>query len=272
MTNGQRYSQIYLKEEIPQEDSMRMRNRIATYFEAHLIQPNEQIARAVRMTTGAVVHRYFPTFIRESELRDFLDTITIIFNFLTSPDMFRSDFRAANWHTFVSTVFTEEHLSYRLDKEGVVHYHPDEEYERSRMATVAGLASQPAVLEAFEKSYSFLDLEAPDTSSSIRAIFESLEILYKHITNSEGRERLNSHGIQSKIKPLIQNGLSENPTELKATDHMLDGVCDWIEAGHMYRHGQKVDETEAPSLEYTIMYISQGASYLRFLAPLTQAD
>lgn len=72
-----------------------------------------------------------------------------------------------------------------------------------------------------------------------------------------------------RLKPLFQETHESNPVEITATDHLLDGFCDWLDAGHMYRHGQNVEEPAPPSLDFAVLFVSQGASYLRTLLSLT---
>lgn len=268
MTEGKRFSQVYLEQGVPENDSRRMRNRISSVYWELLHSDSDKLIKLIHQETGAkvpfVVGTYsLSQFIEECKIRDLLDSITIIFQYYHHGSV--NKHKAQQWHKFVSRVFREENLGYRLDNLGGCHFYHDEEFERNKTATIARLADQPAVREAFTKAYAFLDQDKPDTSSAIRAVFESIEILYKHITNAEGKERLNSRGVQKNLKPIFQKTLEEKEVELKATEHMLDCLCDWIDAGHMYRHGQKLEETEEPSVEYTVLFISQGASYLRFL-------
>lgn len=272
MTQGKRFSQVYLKLDSTLSDSKRMRNRLSAFYWELLHSDAKDLVKKIQLETGAtvpfVVQSYSLTkFFETCEIRDLLDSVTIIFQHYHLGSV--NKHKGPQWHAFVSKVFKEENIGYQLDDLGGVHFFQDEEFERSRKATIAGLVNQPAVKEAFEKSYGFLDQDSPDTASAIRAVFESLEIMYKHIIKAEGRERLNAHGVQNNLKRNVQQRLAEKPIELKATEHLLDGLCDWIDAGHMYRHGQKVEFTELPTIEFTVMYISQGASYIRFLLQLT---
>ena len=271
MEQGKRFSQVYLKSDSPVRDSQRMRNRLSACYWDLLTSDSGELIKKIHLETGAkvpfVVSSYsLSQFFETCEIRDLLDSITIIFQYYHLGKV--NKHKAPQWHAFVSKVFKEENLGYILDDLGGVHFFQDEEFERNRNATISGLSDQPAVKEAFEKSYIYLDQDTPDNASAIRAVFEALEIMYKHLIKAEGKERLNSHGVQKNLKAIIQAQLKEKPIELKATEHLLDGFCDWIDAGHMYRHGQKVEITEAPSIEYTVMFISQGASYLRFLLQL----
>jgi hypothetical protein len=60
----------------------------------------------------------------------------------------------------------------------------------------------------------------------------------------------------------------ENQIASKAAEYLLDSLCDWIDAGHIYRHGQKVQEPLPPPIDLAVIFISQGASYIRYLLPL----
>ena len=244
MIEGARFSQIYLDKGIPVNDSVRMRNRVSAIYWEILRSDSKELVSLIHKETGAkvpfLVNSFsLSQFFEQCEIMDFLDSITIIYQFFLST---LKGGKAKQWHNFISRVFKEENVGYRLDGEGGVHFHIDEEFERNRASVITGLASHSAVCESFSKVYSFLDSSPPDTSSAIKAIFEALEIQYKHIVGAERKDRLNSHGLQKKIKPLFQQLHTENQIEVAAMNHLMDGFCDWVEAGHMYRHGQKVME------------------------------
>ena len=270
MIEGKRFSQVYLDKGKPLTDSMRMRNRLSAIYWDLLSSYEDIIVKIIHEETGAEVpfgfkSYNFQAFIKECAIRDLLDSITLIFQCVEhhAPSAV-----AERWFEFVTRVFKEENMGYRLDKKGGVHFYIDEEFERNRSSLIAGLGTRPAVKEAFERSYSFLDQDPPDTASAVRSIFEALEILYKHIIVSEGKDRLNSQGVQKKLKPKLKQSLVSNQVESEAADHLLDGLCDWIDAGHMYRHGQRVKEPLRPTLDFAVLFISQGASYIRYLLPL----
>jgi hypothetical protein len=70
---------------------------------------------------------------------------------------------------------------------------------------------------------------------------------------------------------LAQKVYEGNKPATDAANHLLDGFCDWIDAGHIYRHGQKADELEMPPIDFSVATISSGASYLHWLVTLNQA-
>jgi hypothetical protein len=272
MEKGKKFSQVYLEKGSPLSDSQRMRNRLGAYCWDFSQAESKDLVRKIHIETGAKIpfsHGSFilSQFFEKCEIRDLLDSITILFKHYHFGSI--NVYKAPIWHNFVCRVFKEEGAGYRLDELGGVHFYQDEEFERNRVSTISGLANQPAVQMAFKKAYSFLDTTSPDTASAIRSVFESLEIMYKHLIKAEGKERLNSFGVQKHLKGIVQSLLSNKPVELKASEHILDGFCDWIDAGHMYRHGQKTETTEEPSIEFSVLYISQGAGYLRFLLTLS---
>ena len=269
MKEGVRFSQVYLDRSTPVNDSVRMRNRISAIYWDMLSNDKNDLISLIQKETGAKVpftgaSFSISNFFETAEIRDLLDSITIIYNYYVKSQRYK----AIQWHTFISRVLREENVGYRLDGSGGVHFFVDEEFDRNRVSLIFGLTSQPAVSELFSKAYSFLDASPPDTSSAVKAIFEAIEVLYKHLVDAGGKDILNSYGIQNKIKPLFQQAHNENPIEAKALDHMMDSLCDWIDAGHMYRHGQKVEEPAPPTLEFAVLYLSQGASYLRLLLAL----
>lgn len=241
-----------------------------------LTEHSDALVPIIHRETGAKVPFIYnsyslPKFFEQCEIRDLLDSITIIFQHLLCIDrVWGKSSYATVWHKFVSRVFSEENVGYRLDKEGGVHFYIDEEFERIRSTLISSLTSQPAVKDFVERAHSFLDQDPPDTGSAVKSMFEALEILYKHIVNAVGKDRLNSKGVQEKLKPILQKSLSSDPVASKAVDHIMDSFCDWIDAGHMYRHGQKLEEPSPPPLDYAVLFISLGSSYLRYLLPLAK--
>lgn len=278
MQKGQRFSQLYLDKGRPVNDSERMRKRIGVYYYQNLNSDTSKLVSLIEMETGAEIPRgmtYYSMkdFFMENKIRDVLDSITIIYKYLKA-ERSKCFNKAEQWKDFISRVFKEENVGYQLDEECGVHFFIDEEFERNKSAVIAGLSEskQQAVLEAFEKSYSFLDQKIRDTASSIKSIFEAVEILYKHVVHAEGKDRLNSSGVRDKLKPLLLETLKDNSVAQTACGHMLDSLSNWIEAGHIYRHGQKTDIPLPPPLEFAVLYISQGAAYIRYLLPLAPTN
>jgi len=273
---GQRFSQVYLEKGKPLKDSKRFRHRLGAYFEQNIGDSRDKLAAIIEKELGVTVptigleYYDFSVFFKKRELRDVLDAITLIYQYFKEIRRYRLDENYKNWLDFVQRTFKEESLGYRVDDGGGVHFFIDEEFERSRAATISCLseARYSAVSTAFEKCYYHLDSDPPNTKDAVRSISEALEILYKLIIDATGTARLNSSGVRSNLKPIVKKMYSTDKTASKAGEHLLDGFCDWIDASHMYRHGQKVKEPIEPPIGLAINMISSGSAYLRWLVEM----
>jgi len=271
---GQRFSQVYLQKDKNLKDSKRFRKRLGYYYSYDF--SHSTLPRALQKEL-AVDNNLILTisdveqFIQNAAINDVLDMITILYKL--HKDTGASN-EAKQWINIVERVFKEEGLGYRVDSEGGVHFFTDEEFESNRLTTIATLGNKKynAVKSAFEASYHELDSDPPDTKNAIRMVFEATEILYKLLVNAEGKDRLNSHGVKNKLIPIAEKIYSNDKTELVAAKHLLDGLCDWIDACHMYRHGQKEEELTAPPVDFAVNIISIGASYIRLLTQLDSAE
>lgn len=271
MEEGNRFSQIYLTNENLVDDSRRMRNRLAAYLFNNLFDRNNVIAKKIELVTGAKVPWIgsgysINKFMETAELRDVLDSVSIVYSILCDQSEYQGP--AVLWKNFVGEVLREERVSYRIDGQCVVHLFVDEEFERSRRSAIAGLDNHPAILAKAQRAYELLDHVPLDTSGAIKSIFEAVEILYKQLVDARSGDRLNRAGVKSKLIPALKNQFSGNSTEEEALEKLLNGMEDWIDSGHMYRHGQKDKEPTTPSIDFTVLYVSQGASYLRYLVGL----
>ena len=59
--------------------------------------------------------------------------------------------------------------------------------------------------------------------------------------------------------------------EKESRGKMFDGLADWVDAIHIYRHGQGKEQPVAPSLEFTVYVLSSGAAMLRLLLGIDSA-
>jgi hypothetical protein len=273
LPQGKRFSQIYIERGEPKQDSPRFRKRLDAYFgqvldssHGFLIAQNIELNLGIKAVSIGPYNAYFDNsaFFMNTELRDLLDSITIIYKFLITRN---STTQAAMWLKFVQHVMTEENLGYQIDEKGVVHYFVDQEFERNRLSVLSGLGGQryKGVLKEFEDSHQKLISRPQDTKGSVKAIFEANEIIFKLMLSAE---RLTSSNVKSKLTPVVKNIYEEDATATKAAEHLINAFCDWIDAGHMYRHGQGEEEPVQPPLAIAIEMVSIGSSYLRWLVEI----
>ena len=160
---GQRFSQLYLERGAPGQDSVRMRRRIAALVRN--FKP-DGLMDVIETELGIDVpvsydHIGWEDFFADAELRDVLDTVTLVAACMRNND------RKRGYHSgdavrsvrAVGDIFTEENLHYEVDDQGGVHLSVDQEFERNRASTLAGLGAPRYVNVAqnFEASHCYAD-------------------------------------------------------------------------------------------------------------------
>ncbi len=146
---GRRFSLVYLDRGAPARDSQRFRRRLSAIFH-DLCGRNDgdlrhRFATMVQHELGVVVPMgmngyLFSDFFVDCETRDLLDSITLAFRAFSAP---RHSARDRQWHGEVSRALAEENMGYTLDEQGGVHYHVDQEFERSRASAISALRGCP---------------------------------------------------------------------------------------------------------------------------------
>ena len=272
MLEGEKFSLNYLERGDPARDSKRFRNRIAAYYSDNLEDYNSDVSNLITSETGAEVpfiYNYGPDiggFIKEAELRDVLDSITLIYRALTNRRMPKL---SNDWNSFVSRCMQEENVGYKLDENCGVHYYIDEEFERNRFSTLAALegADLNSVKVAFEDAYKHMDADPIDTKASSRSMFEALEILTKQLVETKN---LNKWVLENSLKDLATKHMASDETEANVISEMFQGFGQWVNSIHNYRHGQKETVSVQPSEDLTIYILSSGTAFLRFLLKLRE--
>jgi len=264
MEEKKRFSLIYLERGKPAPDSVRLRNRLKAYYFQSLDAFHDRIIREVNKELGLDV-RYMSDFFNNSASGDILDFITIVHDILLERAYYD---RGKEWIGFVRRIFREENLCYRLDDKGVVHYLVDEEFERNRASVLKSLEAKRygGVRTAFEDAHRHLDSDPMDTKSAVRSMFESIEILSRLMVPET--KNLNKWVVQNPLKKIAREKYSHDEIALKTIDGVLDGIGEWVDALHNYRHGQGKEEPVAPPLEFAVYVLSSGASLLRWLIEL----
>lgn len=156
---GQRYSHVYMKRGEPQQDSQRMRRRLAELI-GYFGDLDEEFPRTLTSELGIDVPAHagvmgganWPKFLRDCELQDLLDFITLAYRYLVARTGARFS-PASNWCQQVQRIFVEENVHYSVDQQGGVHFRFDEEFEHNRAATIASVQGPRyrAALTEFEK-------------------------------------------------------------------------------------------------------------------------
>jgi hypothetical protein len=98
----------------------------------------------------------------------------------------------------------------------------------------------------------------------VRDTFEAAETLFKLLTGSG--KSLDEAAVKKDLWPkLAPTYQAVDPTAVGAAEQLIHGFCQWVNAGHKYRHGQKTEEPVEPPIEMAVLYLSAGAAYIRWL-------
>lgn len=268
MEEGKRFSLIYLERSVPVRDSARFRNRLAAYYWDHLHENlKEPIRKIIIKETGAeipyVVNFGYSVadFFKKNELRDILDSITLIYQVVKSVGRSTT---AEGWKDFVARALQEENLGYQLDSSCGVHYLVDEEFERNRFSTLRVLddPKYSNVRAAYEDAYRHMDSHPADTKAAVGSMFESLEILVKQMVPTKN---LNKWIVENTLKERCLNLYQNDETALKVVSELFDGFGRWVDGLHFYRHGQPTESPAVPTEDVAVYVLSSGSAILRWL-------
>jgi hypothetical protein len=272
-SQGARFSHTYLDRGEPTEDSKRMRRRIASLIDSFRDLGKLHMAVPGQLGVDVPWGNYGPDwkkFLQECALRDLLDLVTVATRelVLSQTRGFYEHQAQDRWVRQVRQIFAEENVHYTVDNHGGVHFHFDQEFARNRAATIAVLQNPryANALHAFEGAMAALAKAPPDCKGAIRSVFSAAEGIFRLILPRAPRlaaAELNG------LAPLLQKHYAQDETAQRTAAKMLNGLRDWIDAAHFYRHEEGVQEGVAqPPLKLAVYIVSTGASHLRWLAEL----
>jgi len=270
---GERFTHLYLERGEAAQDSPRMRRRIAALV--HSIDDLAGLSQEIESELGVSVphtgyrydwHRFFET----CELRDLLDTVTVAWRHLDAkrrPGM-QATATQRRLPSEVERIFAEENVRYRVDSYGGVHFAVDEEFERNRAASIAvlGRPRYANVLHEFEECYARLADTPPNGKAAIRAVFSAAEGLFRLMF--EAAPRLSAKDIDTHLVPFVQKSHAGDAVASRAASKLINGFKDWVDAAHFYRHEPGKEGIAQPPLSLAVNIVSQGATFIRWLAEM----
>lgn len=282
---GKRFSQVYLLRGEPEKDSKRARFRLAKLAE-NSCKPakssshgtmydynkhaQEKIESEIGIQFGTRSHagvfvRSWEWYFSKVSVTDMLDTITVV-----AASLHRSYLKEDKRGKFLSEarrILREENLAYEIDEAGGVHPLVDATFSRAMESTILGLDDPryTATAECVERIDSCLLRSPQDFTGGIRAVFGACENTFKLMYTVP---RLDARAAGDRISRDQQRFYKDHPAMQAASAKMLESFKQWVDAAHFYRHEQGVEEPSQPAAELGILLISQGLSYVRWLAVL----
>lgn len=166
----------------------------------------------------------------------------------------------------VRAIFDETQVGYQLEEQGGVHPKFDEEFERQRTFSIRKLAgAEFTTARGFVSDAETALLSNPmDGKADIRTVFGAVENVSEQTFDAR---RLHNGSIQRYLKPAVECLYSDGGTAIlcRSSLKQVSAMTDWAEGAHFYRHVPGTPEPSQPSEELTLLVVSNGFAYLRWL-------
>jgi hypothetical protein len=276
MVEMQRYSQLYIEKGNPFSDSPRFRNRLAAFVlrrcEDRICweiynEIKEKIGPEILFLSGWTTT--VGNFLQRGELRDILDSITVVYNVLLSKRVnLPLDRGPIAWRSHVETIINEENLRYRIDELCIVHPHIDFEFEKNRTSSIASLDGARFNEARADLEAAYLHLRNDEGKQAIRMMFPAVETTIKVLFPGM-LSRLMPNEVDKILKPLILSRYHGNDPAIESGNRMMESFKDWIIASQPYRHGQEVQDCSPPPIDLVVAFISAGAMFVRWIVDLS---
>ncbi len=269
------FSRTYLCEDRPFSDNARARYRMAAYLSEYYSAKQREIGKFIEQELGIKCLKWgtsslfidWQPFLKELDIRDFLDVTTAVIRFEPQKKEFKNRVIVVyNLLEFATRVFSEQNLAYRIDEAGGVHPAIDAAFSVSsatllRNLNIAGLNASHEHISQAERS---LLAGSFDGRQAIRSTFDAAENLLRVIFSN--LTQLNKVNITSDLGPFLVKSTKDSKAERHAAEKLVNSFIDWVEAAHFYRHAAGGSEVEQPSESFTIAIVSQGFSFVRWIA------
>lgn len=259
---GELFRRNYVRQEVPLEDSARARSRFAALFDASALS-NAAFRGLIQQELGVgnEVHKGFLSiFWQKAEIADVLSAVTLWFNMLQGAP--KSAFL-----TNARRIFAEEHLRYRIDNRGGVHYLVDEEFERTTDAALVGLGEPQfaAAKHALEEALARLNPPNQSGKALIRGVFEAAESAFLVVIAEGAVNRLNDQAVDRFLKPILLARHAAHPDAEDKVDRALAVFKGWVRAAHPFRHGAPLDQIHEAPIDMAVMLASLGMDFIRYI-------
>jgi hypothetical protein len=210
-SEGEFFTRMYIERGPTTRDSVTFRNRLIGYLQANHHDEYGAIGSHAKQELGLIMPIQHGVMGGYYNVPAFLDSAPIkdVLNVITVIwRVLKPRYGEKKWCEFVARAMRDENLGHSIDAYGGVHFLVDEEFVRNRVSVLRGL--------------------------------EALGILARLM--EPGSQRLNRQLVLDKLK-VSATWLLADAIEVRALDKIFDGIADWVDAMHIYRHGQATEES-----------------------------
>jgi hypothetical protein len=275
---GRQYRELYTRRDDPALDSQFFRIRLLTLLQGDDIPIRSQLSKLFTKTMG-ITGINFHDVVQKAPIDRLLSFITVLYGALIQhAASFHSNqyqqtmdrLAPAKLVSSMAQLFQEEGMAYEIDNAGGVHPLVDAEFQHNRRDTLASLTSPryANVDHAFQAAFKRLTVQSFDTKAAVRDIFDAAESLFKLMLALRNPD-LTGGAVKSDLRPVVDRAVADSDTATKqASGRILSSFGKWADACHPYRHGQQSETIIAPPADLATLLLSQGASFIRWLAGL----
>lgn len=280
---GRRFSHVHVTRGEPLKDGKKARFRAAQLTSEHyqdstsrtenykdsaikLLEKELGMTFRTRSTTGQNF-KSFEWFFNRITILEFLDALTILV--ANRNARYRSE--GNTYLTELRRIFAEENLAYEFDDEGGLHPLVDGAFSANTNSAIAALEG-----ERYAGTLALIDdidghlIQSPcNYVGAIRAVFGANENLFKLMF---GTNQLNSKFANDNIGPIQQRLYVGHPLQLGSNSKLLAAFKQWIDSAHFYRHESGTASPTQPSEEFSVLFISQGLGFVRWLAQIDRIE
>ena len=272
---GEFYSRNYLSSDNPFADSPRARHRLSAYFQDYFTDDKGQVGKFIEQELGIQCLQWggggrfinWESFLNTLPLKDFLDVITASIQHRPKKTIHQDRLKVVHdLLAFTRRVFIEQNLAYKIDDKGGIHPSVDSSFSIAAFNLIRNLgdlgleAAREHIVIAERK----LLIADYDPRGAIRATFDAAENLMKVIFPRE--TQLNKAMVKNTLGPYLLDLAPTQGPERNALQKTINSFIDWIEAIHFYRHASGGTEPQQPSETFTLLIVSQGFSFVRWIA------
>lgn len=269
MPAGVRFSLNYISHPELLPDSARMRRRLGLLFfntcdGSKLRQKmNSELGTDLK-SNACATEPYWRQAMIAVELRDVLDTVTIVYGTLCDGGIVIKE-QVDHYVSEVRRIFYEERVRYKLDDKGGVHLAVDAAFEQTRISSVQALSAPryAGVRKALEEAYNALDGIPPDGKAAMRHAFFANESLFRLIFPNA--HQLGKGELDKYLKPAVDAKYQGLLPAVYAAQKQFTQYTNWVAGAHFYRHEPGAEEPIQPPLEMAIHYVTAGTAWLRWL-------
>lgn len=262
---GELFSRNYLRPAKKLPDSIRARRRALAVFEVYSRLISDEFVARVKRTLGAHYPSgpYGPSHTRfwtESDVRDFLGAITLVFRLLQPS-------HGTAYLAEMRDILSQEGLHYRIDDKGGVHYLVDEEFSWVTESTIQGLGSQrfAGARHALEEGLKALTAGKLSGKALIRGVFEAAESTFLVLVADSKVNRLNETAVDKYLRPKLLARYEGVPDAEDKVARVLDTFSKWVKAAHPYRHGAAFEDVHEAPIDEAVLLASTGMAYIRYM-------